>query len=604
MLVEMVKDGIQLPQTCPKYLIDAVQNMLFPKIIPLAQNRYEGISNLFMNESIPENFANPETPKKSFDVINTDNFGSNESLKKGHAQKQSLTIRDPLQDLDISRMGINIPANASQNQNRPKIYEEAFKNLCNNSPIIPGKQCKEIFVKSGLSLPQLAQIWQESDIDRDGALTLNEFIRAFSAIERLLAPNLFDFTPYLRCQTPTGIPFSIAPQPSQFKAPETLVFNNVQRSEQKSFSAHASTLSSSADIPGLILQKQPQNFPQDPSLQNSNFNKSSSLADISNLQDPVTLKLRNIISNTKNDIEISQEVLNNFKKTNSALASQVQELSVNLNSNPSGNLVYSQNFPAAEIAVKKPTRPPTQNIAKQSFKQSIDQNFPPEQKNKPKRPPMYTQDSVQDNQLTRVSIKNLSQITAKNPATSNDQLSSNPIQVFDSGASSELNFIQQSEATNIHLVSNLNDNLFFDPVPKSSTSSYLRKNESLTKKAALIQNLDLDSDLALNDPFISPQKNNPEISQPKTYIIQPIDEKPLGKNISNPATQKPSLNKDNKNKDRSSVKIEPDHSPESLKNENLPKNSTNFQNFTAFSNEMPDFDTMLNSYQEAFNEFF
>ncbi|XP_056422657.1 ralBP1-associated Eps domain-containing protein 1 isoform X4 [Hyla sarda] len=62
-------------------------------------------------------------------------------------------------------------------------YVNQFKNIQPDlNGFIPGSAAKEFFTKSKLPIPELSHIWELSDFDKDGALTLDEFCAAFHLV--------------------------------------------------------------------------------------------------------------------------------------------------------------------------------------------------------------------------------------------------------------------------------------------------------------------------------------------------------------------------------------------------------------------------------------
>ncbi|KAM4693685.1 ralBP1-associated Eps domain-containing protein 1 isoform 3-T3 [Discoglossus pictus] len=62
-------------------------------------------------------------------------------------------------------------------------YINQFKNIQPDlNGFIPGSSAKEFFTKSKLPIPELSHIWELSDFDKDGALTLDEFCAAFHLV--------------------------------------------------------------------------------------------------------------------------------------------------------------------------------------------------------------------------------------------------------------------------------------------------------------------------------------------------------------------------------------------------------------------------------------
>ncbi|XP_067901628.1 ralBP1-associated Eps domain-containing protein 1 isoform X7 [Heterodontus francisci] len=62
-------------------------------------------------------------------------------------------------------------------------YINQFKNIQSDlNGFIPGSAAKEFFTKSKLPILELSHIWELSDFDKDGALTLDEFCAAFHLV--------------------------------------------------------------------------------------------------------------------------------------------------------------------------------------------------------------------------------------------------------------------------------------------------------------------------------------------------------------------------------------------------------------------------------------
>ncbi|XP_048457341.1 ralBP1-associated Eps domain-containing protein 1-like [Rhincodon typus] len=62
-------------------------------------------------------------------------------------------------------------------------YINQFKNIQPDlNGFIPGSAAKEFFTKSKLPILELSHIWELSDFDKDGALTLDEFCAAFHLV--------------------------------------------------------------------------------------------------------------------------------------------------------------------------------------------------------------------------------------------------------------------------------------------------------------------------------------------------------------------------------------------------------------------------------------
>nr|1FI6_A Chain A, EH DOMAIN PROTEIN REPS1 [Mus musculus] len=62
-------------------------------------------------------------------------------------------------------------------------YVNQFKTIQPDlNGFIPGSAAKEFFTKSKLPILELSHIWELSDFDKDGALTLDEFCAAFHLV--------------------------------------------------------------------------------------------------------------------------------------------------------------------------------------------------------------------------------------------------------------------------------------------------------------------------------------------------------------------------------------------------------------------------------------
>ncbi|GAB5370589.1 hypothetical protein AAMO2058_001506200 [Amorphochlora amoebiformis] len=87
----------------------------------------------------------------------------------------------------------------------PWVVKEAMYTKCQNlfntlGPVdgkITGKQCKDMFVKSGLSMEQLKKIWFVSDIDKDKRLDVDEFTVALYLIDSLRRKRMSEVPPVL-----------------------------------------------------------------------------------------------------------------------------------------------------------------------------------------------------------------------------------------------------------------------------------------------------------------------------------------------------------------------------------------------------------------------
>ena len=62
-------------------------------------------------------------------------------------------------------------------------YMTQFRTMQSNPHgVIPGGQAKEFFEKSRLPIQELRQIWQLSDVTKDGCLSLEEFLTAMHLV--------------------------------------------------------------------------------------------------------------------------------------------------------------------------------------------------------------------------------------------------------------------------------------------------------------------------------------------------------------------------------------------------------------------------------------
>ncbi|XP_063299365.1 ralBP1-associated Eps domain-containing protein 1 isoform X6 [Pelobates fuscus] len=104
-------------------------------------------------------------------------------------------------------------------------YVIQFKNIQTDlNGFIPGSAAKEFFTKSKLPIPELSHIWELSDFDKDGALTLDEFCAAFHLVvarkngydlpEKLpesLMPKLIDLDDASAADQASDVAFSSSP---------------------------------------------------------------------------------------------------------------------------------------------------------------------------------------------------------------------------------------------------------------------------------------------------------------------------------------------------------------------------------------------------------
>ncbi|XP_072265087.1 ralBP1-associated Eps domain-containing protein 1 isoform X6 [Pyxicephalus adspersus] len=113
-------------------------------------------------------------------------------------------------------------------------YVNQFKNIQPDlNGFIPGSAAKEFFTKSKLPIPELSHIWELSDFDKDGALTLDEFCAAFHLVvarkngydlpEKLpesLMPKLIDLDDSAAGDQSSDVGFTSSPaEPPPSKSP-------------------------------------------------------------------------------------------------------------------------------------------------------------------------------------------------------------------------------------------------------------------------------------------------------------------------------------------------------------------------------------------------
>ncbi|XP_073527439.1 ralBP1-associated Eps domain-containing protein 1 isoform X1 [Phyllobates terribilis] len=141
-------------------------------------------------------------------------------------------------------------------------YVNQFKNIQPDlNGFIPGSAAKEFFTKSKLPIPELSHIWELSDFDKDGALTLDEFCAAFHLVvarkngydlpEKLpesLMPKLIDLEDTAAGDQSGEVGFSSSPaDPPPSKSPSMPSLNQTwpemnQSSEQwETFSERSSS---------------------------------------------------------------------------------------------------------------------------------------------------------------------------------------------------------------------------------------------------------------------------------------------------------------------------------------------------------------------------
>ncbi|KAM5163483.1 ralBP1-associated Eps domain-containing protein 1 isoform 2-T2 [Mantella aurantiaca] len=140
-------------------------------------------------------------------------------------------------------------------------YVNQFKNIQPDlNGFIPGSSAKEFFTKSKLPIPELSHIWELSDFDKDGALTLDEFCAAFHLVvarkngydlpEKLpesLMPKLIDLDDSAAGDQSSDVGFTSSPaEPPPSKSPSMPSLNQTwpemnQSSEWETFSERSSS---------------------------------------------------------------------------------------------------------------------------------------------------------------------------------------------------------------------------------------------------------------------------------------------------------------------------------------------------------------------------
>lgn len=116
------------------------------------------------------------------------------------ATKRKLSLVSPTLSLDKSKDVKPIPQQTKPPEIQPALIEWnipqssklKYTQLFNQSDgqrngFLNGLQSRNILVKSGLSTQHLANIWNLSDIDKDGNLTCEEFILAMHLIDMVKA---------------------------------------------------------------------------------------------------------------------------------------------------------------------------------------------------------------------------------------------------------------------------------------------------------------------------------------------------------------------------------------------------------------------------------
>ncbi|MGH0142448.1 UNVERIFIED_CONTAM: hypothetical protein FKN15_076616 [Acipenser sinensis] len=120
----------------------------------------------------------PSQPLLQQEVSSPSNYGS----------ESSLTHSSVTQALSVERSAEEGSADYHDDpwritEEQQEYYTMQFKSLQPDlSSLISGSVAKNFFTKSKLSIPELSHIWELSDVDCDGALTLPEFCAAFHLI--------------------------------------------------------------------------------------------------------------------------------------------------------------------------------------------------------------------------------------------------------------------------------------------------------------------------------------------------------------------------------------------------------------------------------------
>ncbi|KAG1681973.1 RalBP1-associated Eps domain-containing protein 1 [Nymphon striatum] len=131
-----------------------------------------------------------------------------------------------------------------------KYYTEHFKSLQSDvEGVIPGAAVKQFFEQSGLPTQELSKIWQHADVDRDGALSLEEFFVAMHLV--VLRRN--------KIELPETLPQSLQPQSLKKSAGI-----NLMTFLSFIFLVNSPSSPSSADTASLLKEKQWTKFNDSP----------------------------------------------------------------------------------------------------------------------------------------------------------------------------------------------------------------------------------------------------------------------------------------------------------------------------------------------------
>ncbi|KAI1895751.1 hypothetical protein AGOR_G00109930 [Albula goreensis] len=107
------------------------------------------------------------TPPSVQPLSTQDNSSMRNAAAANEIQRQSSGYDDPWKITDEQR----------------QYYINQFRTIQPDlSGLIPGSAAKEFFTKSKLPILELSHVWELSDFDKDGALTLDEFCAAFHLV--------------------------------------------------------------------------------------------------------------------------------------------------------------------------------------------------------------------------------------------------------------------------------------------------------------------------------------------------------------------------------------------------------------------------------------
>ncbi|XP_029459156.1 ralBP1-associated Eps domain-containing protein 2 isoform X2 [Rhinatrema bivittatum] len=105
-----------------------------------------------------------------------------------YGSNTALLLSSPAQTLAVERDARDSGSNYCDDpwritEEQRDYYTHQFKSLQPDlNALVSGSVAKKFFTKSKLSIPELSHIWELSDVDRDGALSLPEFCAAFHLV--------------------------------------------------------------------------------------------------------------------------------------------------------------------------------------------------------------------------------------------------------------------------------------------------------------------------------------------------------------------------------------------------------------------------------------